>query len=153
MISVALLQYLFFFFMMKRTCLRSQQGLLCCPLFLCSVYGSYSPYFVMGRICITVNLLIDQNNILYLHEIICLEDENFLIGMCFGCGRFYFQYVPERHFTKTSFHWLGTLQAFEDRRTEYILNLCPIGRFELISVFNECHRRLTKITSFSNPMW
>ena len=40
----------------------------------------------MGRVCITVNLLIDQNNILYLllHEIICLDDENFLIGMCFG---------------------------------------------------------------------
>ena len=40
----------------------------------------------MGRVCINVNLLIDQNIILYLllHEIICLDDENFLIGMCFG---------------------------------------------------------------------
>ena len=34
----------------------------------------------MGGVCITVNLLIDQNIILYLllHEIICLDDENFL---------------------------------------------------------------------------
>ena len=42
------------------------------------------PYFVMGRVCITVNLLIDQHIILYLllHEIICLDDENFLLGMC-----------------------------------------------------------------------
>ena len=29
---------------------------------LTSVYGNY--YLVMGRVCITVNLLIDQNNIL-----------------------------------------------------------------------------------------
>ena len=57
-----------------------------------SVYGNYLPYFVNGRVCITVNLLIDQNNMLYLllHEVICLDDENFLIGMCFGS-----QYVPE----------------------------------------------------------
>ena len=50
---------------------------------LTSVYGNYLPYFVMGRVCITVNLRIDQNNILYLllHEITCLDDENFLIGM------------------------------------------------------------------------
>ena len=34
----------------------------------------------MGGVCTTVNLLIDQNIILYLllHEIICLGDENFL---------------------------------------------------------------------------
>ena len=40
----------------------------------------------MGRMFITVNLLIDHNIILYslLHEIICPDDENFLIGMCFG---------------------------------------------------------------------
>ena len=41
----------------------------------------------MGRVCITVNLLIDQIIILYLllHEIICLDDDEiFLIGMCFG---------------------------------------------------------------------
>ena len=40
----------------------------------------------MGRVCITVNLLIDQKIILYLllHEIICLDDENLLIGMRFG---------------------------------------------------------------------
>ena len=40
----------------------------------------------MGRVCITVNLLIDQIIILYLllHEIICLsDDENFLVGMHF----------------------------------------------------------------------
>ena len=34
---------------------------------LTSVYGNY--YLVMGRVCITVNLLIDQNNILYLSAI------------------------------------------------------------------------------------
>ena len=33
---------------------------------LTSVYGNYLTYFVMGRVCITVNLHIDQNNILYL---------------------------------------------------------------------------------------
>ena len=40
----------------------------------------------MGRVCITVNLLIDQNIILYslLHEIICLDDENFLECVCGG---------------------------------------------------------------------
>ena len=34
----------------------------------------------MEEVCITVNLLIDQNIILYLllPEIICLDDENFL---------------------------------------------------------------------------
>ena len=45
------------------------------------------PYFIMGRVCITVNLLIDQKIILYLllNEIICLDDdENFLVGMHFG---------------------------------------------------------------------
>ena len=43
------------------------------------------PYFIMGRVCITVNLLIDQKIILYLllHENICLDDENFLDGMLF----------------------------------------------------------------------
>ena len=57
---------------------------------LTSDCGNYLPYCEMGRVCITVNLLIDQNNILYLllHEIICLDDENLLIGMCFGCWRF-----------------------------------------------------------------
>ena len=67
-----------------------------------SVYGNYLPYFIMGRVC-TVNLLIDQNNILYLllHEIICQDDENVLIGMCFGCWsdisvRFRFTDMPSR---------------------------------------------------------
>ena len=37
---------------------------------LTSVYGNYLLYFViMGRVCITINLLIDQNNILYLSAI------------------------------------------------------------------------------------
>ena len=46
---------------------------------LTSVYSNYLPYFVMGRVCITVNLLSDQNIMLYLllHEITCLDDENF----------------------------------------------------------------------------
>ena len=56
---------------------------------LTSVYSNYLLYngisYIMGRVCITVNLLIDQNCILYLllHEIICLDDENFL-EMRFG---------------------------------------------------------------------
>ena len=49
-------------------------------ILLTSVYGNYLPYLVMERLCITVNLLIDQNIILYLllHEINCLHGENFL---------------------------------------------------------------------------
>ena len=96
--QVALLQYAYVYF-------RRQQGSpLLFPInnrhlvhyyadiiifMLTSVHGNYLPHFVMGRVCIPVNLLIDQNNILYLllHEIICLDDGNFLIGMC--------QYVPE----------------------------------------------------------
>ena len=63
---------------------------------LTSVYGNYLPYFVMGSVCITVNLLIEQNIILYLllHEIICLDDENFLgcvLVMSLICWRFHFQ--------------------------------------------------------------
>ena len=49
------------------------------------------PYFMMGRVCITINLLIDQKIILYLllHEIICLDDdENFLVGMHLWCHLF-----------------------------------------------------------------
>ena len=44
----------------------------------------------MGRVCITVNLIIDQIIILYLllHEIICLDDENFLVSMYFGTFNF-----------------------------------------------------------------
>ena len=66
---------------------------------LTSVYGNhgnYLPYFVKERVCITVNLLIDQNIILYLllHEIIFLDDENFLecvLVMSLICWRFHFQ--------------------------------------------------------------
>ena len=49
-------------------------------------YGNYHLYFIMGRVCITVNLLIDQIIFLYLlsYEIICPDDENFMIGLCFG---------------------------------------------------------------------
>ena len=42
---------------------------------LTSVYGNY--YFVMGNVCITVNLLIDHNNILYLSAI---SRMSYLIG-------------------------------------------------------------------------
>ena len=49
-------------------------------IIICMLTSVYGNYYVMGRVCITVNLLIDQNFILYLllHEIICLDDENFL---------------------------------------------------------------------------
>ena len=45
-----------------------------------------------------------------LHEIICLDVENFLIGMCFGdiiCWRFHFQHLPEcyRSYISVKFHF------------------------------------------------
>ena len=42
----------------------------------------------------------------------------YVLVVSFISWRFHFQYLPESHFSKISFHWLGTLQAIEGRRPE-----------------------------------